>query len=53
MAVTPAALEPGAPEAAPTGGEAQAFAAKVTEAYVGRTGRDGAGYVCETADAAG
>ncbi len=34
-------------------GEAEAFAAAVTEAYVARTGRDGAGYVCATADAAG
>jgi galactokinase len=34
-------------------GLAEAFAAEVTEAYVARTGRDGAGYVCETADAAG
>jgi len=32
---------------------AEAFAAEVTEAYVERTGRDGAGYVCATADAAG
>ena len=34
-------------------GRAQAFAAEVTAAYVARTGRDGAGYVCATADAAG
>ena len=34
-------------------GEAEAFTAEVTEAYVARTGRDGTGYVCETADAAG
>jgi len=34
-------------------GEAEAIAAGVTEAYVARTGRDGAGYVCATADAAG
>jgi galactokinase len=34
-------------------GEAARFTAAVTEAYVARTGRDGAGYVCETADAAG
>ena len=34
-------------------GEAEAFTADVTQAYVARTGRDGAGYVCETADAAG
>jgi galactokinase len=33
--------------------EAEAFTADVTEAYVARTGRDGAGYVCATADAAG
>ncbi len=33
-------------------GEAEAFTAEVTEAYVARTGRDGRGYVCETADAA-
>jgi galactokinase len=33
-------------------GEAEAFVAEVMEAYIGRTGRDGAGYVCETADAA-
>ena len=33
-------------------GSAEAFAARVTEAYVARTGRDGAGYVCATADAA-
>jgi galactokinase len=32
--------------------DAEAFAAAVTEAYVARTGRDGAGYVCTTADAA-
>ena len=34
-------------------GEAEAFATAVTDAYVTRTGLDGAGYVCETADAAG
>ena len=34
-------------------GDAEAFAAEVTEAYVARTGRDGTGYVCATADAAG
>ena len=34
-------------------GVAEAFAAKVTAAYVARTGRPGTGYVCETADAAG
>jgi galactokinase len=33
-------------------GEAEAFTAEVTDAYVARTGRDGTGYVCETADAA-
>ncbi len=33
--------------------EAATFAADVTEAYVERTGRDGTGCVCETADAAG
>ncbi len=32
---------------------AEAFAAAVTAAYVERTGLDGAGYVCATADAAG
>ncbi len=34
-------------------GDAEAFTAEVTEAYVARTGRDGTGYVCETADGAG
>jgi galactokinase len=34
-------------------GEAEAFSAEVTEAYVTRTGRDGTGYVCATAGAAG
>ncbi len=34
-------------------GEAEVFAAEVTEAYVARTGLDGAGYVCQTAEAAG
>jgi len=34
-------------------GEAETFATAVTAEYVGRTGRDGAGYVCATADAAG
>ena len=34
-------------------GEAEALAAAVTKTYIARTGRDGAGYVCETADAAG
>jgi galactokinase len=33
--------------------KAETFAAAVTEAYVARTGRDGSGYVCVTADAAG
>ena len=33
-------------------GEAEVFAVQVTEAYVARTGRDGTGYVCATADAA-
>ncbi len=34
-------------------GEAEAFAARVTEAYVARTGRAGTGYLCETSDGAG
>ncbi len=34
-------------------GEAKAFSAGVTNAYVARSGRDGRGYVCETAEAAG
>jgi len=34
-------------------GEAEALSAAVTAAYVTRTGRDGTGYVCATADAAG
>ncbi len=34
-------------------GEAEAFTTEVTQAYVARTGRDGTGFVCETADAAG
>jgi hypothetical protein len=34
-------------------GEAEAFAAAVVEAYVLRTGQNGCGYVCATADAAG
>ena len=33
--------------------KAEAFAAAVTEAYIARTGREGSGYVCATADAAG
>ena len=34
-------------------GEAEAFAAAVADAYIARTGRQGSGYVCATADAAG
>jgi galactokinase len=34
-------------------GEAETLTADVTEEYIARTGRDGTGYVCETADAAG
>jgi galactokinase len=33
-------------------GEAEAFAAAVTDAYIARTGRAGSGYTCATVDAA-